>query len=93
MTMKDTKDTSTLELLPLKRPRGRPRTGTALSGAARQARYREQQRLESVTVTFNRTDLQALKLLIQVADFRLVDVDQETQARLLDAVIEAGMKG
>ena len=52
--MKDVNDNQTADLLPIKRPRGRPRTGSALSGAERQAKYRASQANKNVTVTFNR---------------------------------------
>ena len=39
--MKDQADTQTVEIFEVKRRRGRPRTGSALSSAERQKRYRE----------------------------------------------------
>jgi len=62
--MKDVNDNQTADLLPIKRPRGRPRTGKALSHAERQAKYRAAQAEKNVTVTFNRDDVPALKLLL-----------------------------
>jgi len=62
--MKDVNDNQTADLLPTKRPRGRPRTGSALPGAVRQAKYRAKLAENTVTVTFNRDDLPALKLLL-----------------------------
>ena len=38
--MKDAHDNQTADLLPLKRPRGRPRSGSALTNAERQAKHR-----------------------------------------------------
>lgn len=57
-----------LDLIPKKRPVGRPKTGTALSSAEKQARYRARQAQKTVTVTFNRSDLPALKILLAQAD-------------------------
>lgn len=91
--MKDVNDNQTSDLLPLNRPRGRPRTGKALSGAARQAKYRASQAEKNVTVTFNRDDVPALKLLLANPNPSL-DVDQCTldrlAATLFAAVLEQG---
>jgi len=57
-----------LDLIPKKRPVGRPKTGTALSPAEKQARYRARQAEKTVTVTFNRSDIPALKILLAQAD-------------------------
>lgn len=57
-----------LDLIPKKRPVGRPKTGTALSPAEKQARYRARQAQKTVTVTFNRSDIPALKILLAQAD-------------------------
>lgn len=65
--MKDTKDQDTGDMFGVKRGRGRPKTGTAKTGAERQAAYRAKQRENNVTVTLNRADIKALKLLISVA--------------------------
>lgn len=59
--MKDVNDNQTADLLPLKRPRGRPSTGKALPGAARQAKYRAKMAEKTVTVTFNRDAVDALE--------------------------------
>ncbi|MND84824.1 hypothetical protein D3C87_1113660 [compost metagenome] len=88
--MKDSHDTKTPDLLPVPRRRGRPSTGTALSGAERQARYRAQQAEKTVTVTFNRGDLPALKLLLANPNPSL-DVDQVTLDRLAGAVFDAAI--
>lgn len=91
--MKDVNDNQTADLLPMKRPRGRPRTGSALSGAERQAKYRAQQAEKTVTVTFNRDDVPVLKLLLANPNPDL-DVDQDTLDRLVStlftAVLEQG---
>lgn len=42
--MKDTNDTTTAELFPVPKKRGRPSTGKAKSSAQRQAEYREKKR-------------------------------------------------
>ncbi len=86
--MKDVNDNQTADLLPIKRPRGRPRTGTALTGAERQAKYRAQQAEKTVTVTFNREDLPALKLLLANPNPAL-DVDQVTLDRIAQALFDA----
>ncbi len=62
--MKDVNDNQTADLLPLKRPRGRPRTGTAMTQAERQAKYRAKQAENTITVTFNREDVKVLKTLL-----------------------------
>ena len=53
--------------IPVRR-RGRPVTGNALSPAEKQARYRARQAEKTVTVTFNRSDIPALKILLAQAD-------------------------
>ncbi len=89
--MKDVNDNQTADLLPIKRPRGRPRTGKALSGAERQAKYRESQAEKTVTVTFNREDVPALKLLLANPNPAL-DVDQVTLDRLVAALFGAAIE-
>lgn len=75
------------------RRRGRPVTGKALTPAEKQARYRARQAEKTVTVTFNREDVPALKLLLANPNPAL-DVDQVTLdclvAALFDAAIEQG---
>jgi len=91
--MKDINDNQTADLLPIKRPRGRPRTGAAISGAERQAKYRAKLAENTVTVTFNRDDVPALKLLLANPNPSL-DVDKDTldrlAATLFAAVLEQG---
>lgn len=65
--MKDTTDQGTGDMFGIKRKRGRPKTGVAKSGAERQAAYRAKQQEINVTVTLNRHDLKALKLLLSFA--------------------------
>ncbi|WP_447824951.1 hypothetical protein [Aeromonas salmonicida] len=87
--MKDTHDTKTQELIPAApRKRGRPATGIAKSGAARQAAYLARKKNETVTVTFNRDDIPALKLLLANPSSDL-GLDQETLDRLVATVFGA----
>ena len=89
-SMKDQHDTQTADLLPTKRPRGRPRTGVALSGAERQARHRAKLADNTVTVTFIRDDLPALKLLLANPNPAL-QVDQDTLDRLAVTLFAAAI--
>lgn len=89
--MKDVNDNQTADLLPIKRPRGRPRTGAAASGAERQAKYRSKQAENTVTVTFNRSDVPALKLLLANPNPAL-DVDQIALDRLVSALFNAAIE-
>ena len=68
--MKDAKDQGTGDMFGIKRGRGRPKTGTAKSGAERQAAYRARQQEINVTVTLNRHDLKALKLVLSFAKIK-----------------------
>ena len=68
--MKDAKDQGTGDMFGIKRGRGRPKTGTAKSGAERQAAYRARQQEIDVTVTLNRHDLKALKLVLSFAKIK-----------------------
>ena len=88
--MKDVNDNQTADLLPMKRPRGRPRTGKAMSQAERQAKYRAKLADITVTVTFNREDLPALKLLLANPNPAL-DVDQGTLDRIAQALFAAAI--
>ena len=89
--MKDAHDNQTADLLPVPRPRGRPRTGKALSHAERQAKYSAAQAEKNVTVTFNRDDVPALKLLLANPNPAL-DVDQVTLDRLVAALFGASIE-
>ena len=89
--MKDLHDHQTADLLPIKRPRGRPRTGSALSGAERQAKYRAKLADITVTVTFNRDDVPALKLLLANPNPAL-DVDQDTLDRLVATLFTSALE-
>ena len=88
--MKDERDEHTLDLLPAGRRRGRPRTGKALSPAAKQAAYRERQRQKTVTVTLNRPDCGELEtFLLNLREGRSFELAPEVVARLHDAVKSA----
>lgn len=89
--MKDMHDHQTTDMLPTKRPRGRPRTGRALSGAERQAKYRAKMNENSVTVTFNREDVAALKLLLANPNPAL-DVAPEALERIVAALFAAAIE-
>ena len=89
--MKDVNDNQTADLLPIKRPRGRPRTGSALPGAVRQAKYRAKLAENTVTVTFNRDDVPALKLLLANPTPAL-DVDQDTLDRLVATLFTSALE-
>lgn len=88
--MKDMHDTTTADMLPIKRPRGRPRTGSAMTHAERQAKYRAKQAENTVTVTFNRDDIPALKLLLANPNPAL-QVEQETLERLVATLFSAAI--
>ena len=63
--MKDTKDQGTGDMFGIKRGRGRPKTGTAKTGAERQAAYRAKQQDNNVTVTINRALVEGLDAQMQ----------------------------
>ena len=63
--MKDAHDKQTPDLLPTKRPRGRPSTGKAMTAAERQAKYRAKVSQNNVTVTLNRGLLERLDAQMQ----------------------------
>jgi hypothetical protein len=63
--MKDSHDKQTPDLLPTKRPRGRPATGKAMTAAERQAKYRAKVAQNNVTVTVNRGLLERLDAHMQ----------------------------
>ena len=64
-TMKDATDQGTGDMFGIKRGRGRPKTGTAKSGAERQAAYRAKQQGNNVTVTINRALVEGLDAQMQ----------------------------
>ena len=63
--MKDTTDQDTGDMFGIKRGRGRPKTGTAKSGAERQAAYRAKQQENNVTVTINLALVEGLDAQMQ----------------------------
>ena len=63
--MKDTKDQGTGDMFGIKRGRGGPKTGSAKTGAERQAAYRAKQQDNNVTVTINRALMEGLDAQMQ----------------------------
>ena len=63
--MKDTKDQGTGDMFGIKRGRGRPKTGSAKTGAERQAAYRAKQQDNNVTVTINLAVVEGLDAQMQ----------------------------
>ena len=79
-----------LDLIPQKRGRGRPATGKALTPAEKQARYRARKAQETVTVTFNRSDIPALKILLAQADLSQL-LPRDELDRLAKAVFDSSL--
>lgn len=82
-----------LDKVPLeieRRGRGRPSTGKALSSAEKQARYRARKAQETVTVTFNRSDIPALKTLLAQADLSQL-LPRDELDRLAKAVFDSAL--
>jgi len=63
--MEDSTDKGTGDMFDEKRGRGRPKTGTAKTGAERQAAFRAKQQENNVTVTINRELLEGLDAQMQ----------------------------
>ena len=63
--MKDAKDKGTGDMFGIKRGRGRPKTGSAKTGAERQAAYRAKQQGNNVTVTINKALMERLDAQMQ----------------------------
>ncbi|MFQ1820421.1 hypothetical protein ACK37D_19890 [Aeromonas veronii] len=63
--MKDSTDQGTGDMFGIKRGRGRPKTGSAKTGAERQAAYRAKQQDNNVTVTINRALVEGLDAQMQ----------------------------
>ena len=63
--MKDNDDKGTGDMFGEKSGRGRPKTGSAKTGAERQAAYRIKQQENNVTVTINRGLLEGLDAQMQ----------------------------
>ena len=91
--MKDAHDNQTPDLLPIKRPRGRPRTGTAMTQAERQAKYRAKVAQNNVTVTVNRGLLERLDAQMQaLRDGSTVQIlTPEEAGQVLEALRRAQM--
>ena len=64
-TMKDNADKGTGDMFGIKRGRGRPKTGSAKTGAERQAAYRAKQQDNNVTVTINLALVEGLDAQMQ----------------------------
>lgn len=86
--MKDKFDDRTVDLIPQKSKRGRPVTGRAMTAAEKQAAYRARKSAITVTVTFNRDDINTLKRLIGNPDQSL-NLDKAAIERLMEAVFQA----
>ncbi|WP_323900981.1 hypothetical protein [Aeromonas caviae] len=80
-----------LDLIPQKRRVGRPKTGTALTPAQKQAAYRARKAQETVTVTFNRSDIPALKTLLAQADLSQL-LPRDELDRLAKAVFDSALR-
>jgi hypothetical protein len=77
------------EPIPVRR-RGRPSTGKALTPAKKQARYRQRQAEKTVTVTFKRGDMSALKLLLANPPSEL-SLPEDVISSLAQAVFDADL--
>lgn len=91
--MKDQTDKGTGDMFGERRGRGRPKTGTAKSGAERQAAHRAKKRAISVTVTINRGLLDELDAQMQVIrDGGTAQILTPEQAgEILDAIRDASL--
>ncbi|MFU1708920.1 hypothetical protein, partial [Aeromonas hydrophila] len=79
-----------LDLIPQVRPRGRPVTGNAMTPAEKQARYRARKARKSVTVTFNRTDFEALDMFVRgIRQGHGVDLDPAALEGVYKAIRDA----
>ncbi len=79
-----------LDLIPQKRPVGRPATGKALTPAEKQARYRARKAQKSVTVTFNRDAVEALDMHIRaLASGHDVSIDPDKLNSILESIRQA----
>lgn len=83
------KQTQALPLEPVKRGRGRPKTGTAMTPAEKQRAYRERQRKLNVQKpaadhqTVQALDQEVRKLLVELecANARIAELEKELQSR------------
>jgi hypothetical protein len=92
--MKDQTDQGTGDMFGEKRGRGRPKTGTAKTGAERQAAFRAKKQDNSVTVTINRGLLEGLDAQMQaIRDGASVLVLTPEQAgEILKAIRKSSLK-
>lgn len=82
-----------LDLIPKKRPVGRPATGKALTPAEKQARYRARKAQKTVTVTFNRDAAEALEVHIRaLAAGHEVPLSPDMLGSILDSVRSAAQR-
>lgn len=86
--MKDKLDDRTVDFIPQKPKRGRPSTGRAMTAAEKQAAYRARKSAITVTVAFNREDINTLKRLINNPEPSL-NLDKSAIERLTEAVFQA----
>ena len=92
--MKDTTDQGTGDMFGEKRGRGRPKTGTAKTGAERQAAFRAKKQENNVTVTISRGLLEGLDAQMQaIRDGGSVLVLTPDQAgEILKAIRKSSLK-
>lgn len=94
VAMKDSTDKGTGDMFGEKRGRGRPKTGTAKTGAERQAAFRAKQQENSVTVTINRELLDGLDAQMQAIRDRgsVVVLTPEQAGEILKAIRKSSLK-
>ena len=92
--MKDNADKGTGDMFGIKRGRGRPKTGSAKTGAERQAAYRAKQQENNVTVTINRALMEGLGAQMQAIRDRgsAVVLTPEQAGEILQALRTADNK-
>ena len=92
--MKDSTDKGTGDMFGEKRGRRRPKTGTAKTGAERQAAFRAKQQDNSVTVTINRELLDGLDAQMQAIRDRgsVVVLTPEQAGEILKAIRKSSLK-
>jgi hypothetical protein len=82
---RDLDDRETLDLIPQPKKRGRPKTGSAMTNAERQRKFRSE---KIVTVTIKKDDIEALQSLVANPN-PILKLDQETLKRIKEAVFGA----
>jgi hypothetical protein len=83
--MIDSSDTQTTELFPVKKPRGRPSTGNALTAAQRSSNYRDRKRSSGDQVSITRwISLEALCRLERIARYQGI-----TESQLIEQLLAA----